>query len=290
MTRPELRRPATRFSRWPLWRDPLVHFLAAGALIFALDGWRGGEEPGAQEARRIVVPVAQVERLAKLWQRTWGRPPSEAELQGAVRDHIRDEIYAREARRLGLDTDDTVIRRRLRQKMEFFLHAQADARQPQADELAAFHRAHQERYTAPAAFSFTQIPLGAADEHAPERAARARARLMAGADPARLGTRLALPRRMEMAAADEVARAFGTGFAEALKDAPPGQWHGPVRSGLGVHLVRLEAHRPARPLALEDARAAVLRDWQAQWRKEAEAAAFEALRAGYEIVIENPAP
>jgi len=98
------------------FREPLLHFLAAGAAIFLLYRLVGGGEEGPRE---IVVSEAQIESLADGFARTWMRPPTAAEIRGLVDDYIREEVYYREAMTLGLDRDDTVIRRRLRQKMEF---------------------------------------------------------------------------------------------------------------------------------------------------------------------------
>lgn len=271
-------------NRRPLWREPLVHFIAAGALIFALDAWRGGADGSAD---RIVVPVAQVERLALVWERTWGRPPTDDELQGVVRDYIKDEIYAREAVKLGLDVDDTVIRRRLRQKMEFFVLAEAEARVPAHEELAAFHASHRERYVAPATYSFDQVYFLPGNAAA---ATAAKAALARGAGAGAPGDRIALPRGMSEAPVPEIARVFGADFAGALDGLPVGDWHGPIQSGRGLHLVRVTASTPARPLTLDQARAAVERDWRADMRTRAEAEAYDALRAGYEIVIETPVP
>ena len=97
--------------------QPLLHFLLIGFLIFVFSAWRGDKVESRSE--NIIVSVSDVVRLASLWQQTWKRVPTEEELQALVRDHIKEEVYYREALALGLDINDTVIRRRLRQKMEF---------------------------------------------------------------------------------------------------------------------------------------------------------------------------
>ena len=102
-------------SRLPIYKQPFIHFMLGGLAIFLFSSLRGESSAGDD---KIIVTVPQVERMAGLWTQTWQRPPSEAELQGLVRDHIKEEVYYREALKLGLDVNDTVIRRRLRQKME----------------------------------------------------------------------------------------------------------------------------------------------------------------------------
>ncbi len=99
-----------------LLREPLVHFFVLGAGIFLLFALVGESDDPLDE---IVVSSGQVDRLVETWQRTWQRPPTSAELEGLIEDYIREEILYREAIAMGLDQDDTIIRRRLRQKMEF---------------------------------------------------------------------------------------------------------------------------------------------------------------------------
>ena len=105
---------------WPgrLVREPLVHFLLLGGLLFG--AWYAfNDQPPISDSNRIVLDEAQVASLAATFQRTWLRLPSHEELAGLVKDRIKEEILYREALALGLDRDDQVIRRRLRQKMEF---------------------------------------------------------------------------------------------------------------------------------------------------------------------------
>jgi hypothetical protein len=112
-----------------LAREPLVHFLGIGALVFALHG-AGETAPTTPGETVITVAPAQVERLAAQFEAAWRRSPSRQEIAALVEDHVREEIYYREALALGVDRDDTVIRRRLRQKMEFLGEGAASALDP----------------------------------------------------------------------------------------------------------------------------------------------------------------
>lgn len=265
----------------PLWRQPLLHFLLAGVVIFTLNAVRGA--PESEGSNRIVITVAQIERLANLWQRTWGRAPSEAELQALVRDHIKEEVYYREALKLGLDVNDTVIRRRLRQKMEFLTTDDAIATADAAT-LTTFYEQNAERYRRSPVFDFTQVYFSAASD-----ASQALATLRSGDDVDNLGETISLP--TTMAGADEagIARTFGSAFYEALNTLEPGVWAGPVVSGFGQHLVRITNKEPAFVPALEDIRAVVENDWLAERSTALRDAAFAMLRAEYDIEIENPA-
>lgn len=266
-----------------LWRQPLVHFLVAGAAIFALNELRDPAETSGNN--RVVVTVAAVERMAGLWQKTWGRPPSEAELQALVRDHIKEEIYYREALKLGLDVNDTVIRRRLRQKMEFLTNTDAETINPDATTLLAFYEENADRYRKSPLFDFEQIYFSGDDD---DRIARALEALRSKADPRSLGDAIGLPPAMTRADEAGIARIFGSEFYAGLQALAPNAWSGPVTSGFGRHLVRITRKDPARRLTLEEARKTVENDWRAQERAASLDRAFQELRAGYEVEIEAP--
>ncbi len=264
-----------------LWREPLVHFLAAGALIFALDAALPRDQA---EGNQIVVSLEQVEQLALLWERTWGRPPTDQELQGSVRDYIKNEVYYREALKLGLDVNDQVIRRRLRQKLEFFVVEESSGQAPSREVLEAWYEEHSQNYLVPAEYTFEQVYFAAIDEG---RIGQALLQLGEGSDPKGIGDRISLPASMTSAPATAVSRTFGDTFAEQLSVTPTGEWSGPIRSGLGTHLVRLTAVTPARPLTFNEARPQVLRDWMADARVAAEEDAYARMRAQYDIRIEG---
>ena len=101
----------------PLRREPLLHCLVLGAALFGLFGLVGKKD--AEAPTKLVIPASRVATLADRFARTWRRPPSEEELQNLVEDYIRDEVFYREGRAVGLDRDDSNVRRRVRQKMEF---------------------------------------------------------------------------------------------------------------------------------------------------------------------------
>lgn len=265
------------------WRQPLVHFLLAGAVIFALNGLRGTPEPAGSQ--RIIVTVAQVERMAGLWQKTWGRPPSEAELQALVRDHIKEEVYYREALKLGLDVNDTVIRRRLRQKMEFLTSADAESIEPTDDALNTFYEQNAETYRRSPIFDFEQVYFALENS---ERAAKALQNLRAGINSADLGDPISLPRTMTRVGEAGISRTFGSEFYRALMTLDPDGWLGPITSGFGQHLVRITQKEPSRLPALADIRATLENDWRAEQRIASLDAVYQVIRADYDVDIEVP--
>lgn len=271
-----------------LLREPLVHFVALGALIFLLYAWLEGP---TRSVDTIVVTAATQDNLAAAFDRAWQRPPTAAELDALIAEHVREELAYREAQRMGLDRDDIVVRRRMRQKVEL-LADEIVAQQPPDDAtLQDWYAARSADYRRPAVLSFRQIYFSAdADPAAAEAAATGllvRLRADAGAvDPALAGDPSLLPPVSSNITEEEVAARFGREFADALVALPPGEWHGPVRSGIGLHLVRVDTRFDGRVPALEDVRPAVERDWFVEARRAALDAHYERLRRQYDVIVE----
>jgi hypothetical protein len=271
-----------------LLREPLVHFLLSGAGLFLLYGLTAAE-PGAR-AERIVVSEAQVASLARIFERTWLRAPLPSELDGLVQDFVDEEILYREALALGLDRDDPVVRRRLRQKMEF-LHADLGGPpEPGEGELTAYLAARPDPFVEPARLSFDQVYVRPDDggTNAGRRAKELLARLRAGEAAETLGDRTLLPGAMERASERDIAAAFGTGFAGDLLRVPSDDWTGPLASSFGLHLVRIRQRTPQRTPALEEIRARVEREWRTEQRAASNAAFLKDLRERYDVEVRMP--
>jgi hypothetical protein len=267
--------------------SPLARFFALGALIFA--AWTALDDaPSAPPGEVIALDPAQARRLALRFEATWRRRPSASELEALMGDWVLEEALVREARALGLDRGDAVVRQRLRQKMIFFAESGADAAKPDDATLRAHMAAHPERFASAPRIAFEQVFLGPAPANGPSVAA-AREALAGGADPAGLGAPTLLPASLELAPASVIESAFGRGFFERLAALEPGVWEGPVPSALGAHLVRITAQEPARTPPFEAVRDRVERDWRAG-RAEAMREAFAAaLLARYRIETPDPA-
>jgi hypothetical protein len=273
-------------------REPVVHFALLGALIFVVAA-AVGERTAGTSPDRIAVTDGRVADLAAAFARTWQRSPTPAELDGLVADWVRDEIFTREARALGLDRDDKVVHRRLREKMEFLIEDAVAGAPPTEEELAAFLAAHAARFRREPRLSFRQVYVNrdrrgtAAAGHA--RTLRIR---LATADPAAdlaaAGDRLMVPPDVEAMPASEVARLFGAGFATALAELEPGRWSAPIESGYGLHVVLLRDRTPGALPALTEIRPAVERELLAARRAQMVEAAYRALRARYDVVVEHP--
>ncbi len=275
-----------------LIREPLLHFLLIGVALFML---YGALNRGRSDAPRdIVVSEARVEALAESFATVWMRPPTPEEIKGLIDDHIAEEIYYREAIAMGLDQDDTVIRRRLRQKIEFISEDAATATEPTDAELRTYLAAHPEKFLEPAELTFVQVYFSTEQrgDQARPSAERLLAELQAGRGPAILaeaGDPTLLPGEMQSASAQVIVNAFGSDFAEQVLAAPVGQWTGPLQSGFGLHLVRVDDRKAGATPAFEQIRPIVVREWQSGQRTEFNKAFLDGLRAKYDIRVEGEA-
>ena len=274
-----------------LMREPLAHFVLLGAGLFAWSALWG--QPGTRN-ERIVVTEAHVSRLIEIFGRTWQRPPTERELQGLVDEHIKEEILYREALAMGLDRDDTIIRRRLRQKMEFLYEDLAAQYDPADEELEAYLAEHVERFRieGPLSFAHVYISIDRRGDKAIDDAKALLARLNrdpeASGDVASLGDRLPLPSNYESTTPSEIAKMFGRAFAERVSGLPVGEWSRPVESGYGLHLVLVSERSEDRMPELAEVREAVTRDWRVREREQTNEDLFQKLRERYHVVVEFP--
>jgi hypothetical protein len=278
-------------SRRSWLREPLLHFLLIGAALFVVFRFVDGGQNAAP--REIVVSEARVEALAENFAKTWMRPPTALEMKGLVDDFIAEEVYYREAIAMGLDRDDTVIRRRLRQKMEFISEDAASTVPPTDAQLQAYLDGHAEKFVRAERLTFQQVFFSS--ERRGEAARREAERLLAGlqagrgpANPAESGDPTLLPPAMESATPQDIANTFGSEFAARLEEAPVGQWAGPFESGYGVHVVRVDRREAGQMPTLAEVRPVVEREWTAEQRRRFSAELLEQLRAKYEVRIEGP--
>ena len=267
-----------------LLREPLLHFLILGALLFGLHHWlRGGSLRAADE---IVLSRGQMQSLEAQFQRVLQRAPTPEERQILVESWIREEIFYREGLAMGLDRDDPIVRRRVAQKLEFIADG-ATAAAPTSAELQAWLDAHADNYRSEPRYTLTQIffDVPRHGEKLDADIAAVRRALDAGKAPA--GDPTLLPQGLDNATASEVKRVFGGAFSEALKTMPVGAWQGPLRSGFGMHLVKLSASDAGRIATLDEVRSEVERDLVNARTTEANAAHYKTLRARYTVRIDS---
>jgi len=273
-------------------REPLLHFLLLGAALFAFNALRSDNALRAGDDR-IVVSRGRVENLIALHTKTWQRPPTAIELRGLVDDFILEEALYREGKALRLDRDDTIIRRRVRQKMEFVVDDIFEQAQPSEAQLEEWLAEHPELYAHPERYRFRQLYLSA-EQHGGRLAtdavkvlAELRA-LPEDADPRGLGDPTLLEHAFADASVQTIVATFGQEFADGLAALPGGEWSGPVPSTYGLHLVRIDGRTLGELPALDEVRAAVVRDWSFTSRETAARRFYDELLARYEVEVDWP--
>lgn len=273
-------------------REPLLHFFILGGILFALFAGLNQQQFDARD--EIVISDARVTNLVATFSNTWQRPPTEQELQGLIDAWVKEEVLYREGLAIGFDRDDPVIRRRIAQKMSFV----ADGMVPEIpgdEELRQWLQNHSEQYEIPPAYTFSQVYFD------PQRHAANLQQVLAGARQSldgeqanssasrTVGDSTLLPGFLEFAPETEITRTYGREFAAALDGMETGVWHGPIRSGYGLHFVNIEEIVPGRVPAMDEVRAALQRDVLSERSQEVNEAFYQSLRERYEIRMEAAA-
>ena len=262
--------------------EPLVHFLIAGGLLFWL---LSGRAPDLGE-RRIVVDPTVAGALVERFYGSFHRLPTPDENDGMIRDYVQDQVYYREALRLGLDQGDEVVVRRMRRKMESLAVADAETAEPDDAVLQALIDQDPAHYSDDPRTSFDQVYLGA--DTSPNRIAANSLLVQARGGKAVPSVPAPLPMHIDSATAAQIAGQFGDEFAITLRRVVPGQWQGPIASGLGLHLVRVTARAARIKPTLASMRQRVTNDWRAAASARAQSDAYTRILRGYDVKIELP--
>ncbi len=269
-----------------LIKEPLLHFLLIGVVLFTAFGLK--QDGNNEAANRILVNAGQINQLSAQFERTRLRPPTDNELTGLIEGYVRDEVYYREARAMGLDQDDPVVRQRMRLKLEFLLEDLASEATPDDAQLTEFMLRQPDKFRQQPRLSFTQVYLN------PDKrqdlsvdAVAILARLNNGAPSEAEGDRTLVGSEYEMAPRFEISRIFGEDFARQIVALEPGDWTGPLISGYGGHLVRVTAKQAGRFPELSEIRKQVEQEYLIEQRRELKNTTYRKLREGYEIVIET---
>lgn len=262
-------------------KEPLLHFFVLGACLFLLFAWLNRGMMQAPD--EVVVDQARVDGLVAQFERVWQRPPSPEEVRGLIDGWVREEILYREGVALGLDVNDSVVRRRVAQKVAFIADGIAP-REPTDVELEQWLQTHADQYRIQPVYELQQVYFDPAKHDADlgDRLQTLASTLDMSTEPPE-GNVTLLPAELLSAGTSEIMRTFGGEFAEALAALPVGEWQGPVLSAYGLHLVRVNAVTPARRPVLEDVRAAVERDWSAAQSEELDEAFYQAVRDRYTV-------
>ncbi len=271
-----------------VFKEPLVIFLLLGGAIFVLFQQVSNDyQPDNDE---ILVTAGHVQSLSLNYEKVWQRSPNAKELEALIQNYIREEIFYREALAFGLDKDDSIVRRRLQQKMEFISEDLASLDKPEEQELQDYLVANKDNYRQPSQYSFRQIYINTSKrgDSAQSDAVALLAKLKEQDSNAKsLGDPLMIKHQFNLETEREIERVLGAQFLLSLSDMPTGSWQGPIRSGFGLHLVRVDERINGRAANLSEVRDQVVRDWGVTKRKQANEMFYENLRKRYKVKVEK---
>jgi PPIC-type PPIASE domain len=272
-----------------LLREPLVHFLLLGAGLFVVYGLTA---PTDDSDRLIEVSQSDIQLLSDRYTKQLGAAPSEDELQHLVKNHIRNEILYLEARRMQLDEKDTIVKRRLVQKLEFLIQDMIVPENPTDETLQAYFDKHIEDYRVPAVASLTQMYFSPDKRPQPQQDASSVLKKILGGEQGYEQAREESDRSpvgsvLMQQDMSRLNRQLGTRFVDQLQalDTDSRDWQGPIESGYGIHLVQINEWQASRLPDFEDVKNAVARDWLRQAREEANESYYKTLKDQYTIQV-----
>tara|TARA_B110000285_G_C15142065_1_gene631513 strand:+ start:7316 stop:8221 length:906 start_codon:yes stop_codon:yes gene_type:complete len=286
-------------------KEPLLHFLLLGGALFALFSFMGTDDgiaaddsanQGSATARfiskDITVTQGQIESFIAQFTKVWQRSPTEKELKGLIDQYIREEVMYRQALELELDKDDALVRRRMRQKLEFMTEDISSLSEPTEQDLTKYLEAKPKPYRLESKLTFKQVYLDSnkrkttidSDVQALLTSLRAAG---ASADISQLGDRLMIEQAYTATSQRDIARIFGKEFSWDILKLETGSWQEPIRSGFGLHLIYISERIDGRPPKLSEVRDAVARDWSSMKRKKDNEAIYEKWRNRYTVTVEK---
>lgn len=263
----------------------MLHFALIGGLVFILFATFNAEREAPAEI--ILISPERIDQLATGFSSVWKRMPTQGEIDHLIEEDIREEVYYREALTLGLDQNDTIVRRRMRQKMEFLIDTSTNLLAPAAGELETYFDENQQDYGRQPRLALEQIYLGAAPE--PQMIDRALKALQSGSstDLSELAKNSLLPAQLGLSVESAVDGVFGKGFFGLILDFVPGEWAGPVTSAYGVHVVRILDKLPPRTPPLVEIRDIVSRNWRESKAQKIRELDYDSRRKNYTIEIQQ---
>src|SRR5271165_3046915 len=278
----------------PWLREPLLHFLLLGVALFAIYGYMHRGRGGFESSRQIKLSLDELAQMDMYFESQWHRQPTAAEFQAMVEDKVREEVLYREALAMSLDKDDTIVKRRMAQKMQFLAEDVAAAHEPSTAELKAWFEKNSNKFALPSRYSFRHLYFSPdkRGKNAQDDATKALAKIAGQPEDSKLAVSLADPFMFQDyygdRAPEALAKEFGPQFVVALEKLKPGSWQGPVESGYGWHLVYIDTVIPGRIPAFEEMEPDVKTAWLAEQKRQAWQKAYTEMRAKYTVLLPNP--
>ncbi len=272
------------------FREPLVHFIILGGLLFA--GHSLWQRHVSKADYTIIVSPDEMQRQATIFAGENRRQPTDEDLQALLFAYVEEQALMREASRMGLGSDDTIIRRRLAQKMRFMIEDVDAPQEPDEPVLEAWFEANINKFAVPEKRSFSHIYFSP-EKHGKNLDINIKKvrDIIDDAEWKTLGDPFMLERSFTKLSTIDVSRLFGADFAVGVFNAPTEDlesvWQGPIDSAFGRHLVRINLSVPKSVPELSEVRPAVIRAWQDETQRDANGKRLKDLIQKYKVVVED---
>jgi peptidyl-prolyl cis-trans isomerase C len=275
-------------------REPLLQFLLLGAVLFAADTYVNRGRGGVEPSRQLTLTLDDLRQLTLYFQSQWRRPPTADEFNAMIEDRIQEEILYREGLAMGLDKDDTIVKRRLAQKVRFLAEDVASAHEPTTVELQAWFAKNAQKFTLPGRISFRHVYFSPdrRGQRVRNDAVEALAKVAGEPEESQAAPlradRFMFQEYYSDRSAEQLAKEFGPQFAHEIFTLKNGAWQGPIESGYGWHLVFVQSITPGRVPALEEIESDVRTAWLSDQKEQAWRKAYREMRAKYAVLLPRP--
>jgi peptidyl-prolyl cis-trans isomerase C len=275
-------------------REPLLHFLVIGLVLFGFYAYVNRGRSASASPRQILLSLDELATMTAYFESQWHRPPTPQEFQAMVEDKIKEEVLSREGLAMGLDKDDTIVKRRMAQKVQFLTEDVAAAHEPSTAELKTWFEKNSGKFALPSRYGFRHVYFSPDKRgtNAHDDATKALARIAGQPEDSPLIVSAADRFMFQDYYGDRtpsaIAKEFGPQFAVALEKVQPGSWQGPIESGYGWHLVFVDTVIPGRVPAFEEVESEVKTSWLGEQKAQAWQKAYQMMRARYTVLL--PAP
>lgn len=277
------------FSQW--LREPFFHFIVIGVLLFGLYEYRAANA-GSRTGNDIRITAGMIDDLSEQWRKQNGSEPGSTVLDELIESLVYQEVLLREAKRLGLDENDTIVRRRLVQKMEFLSANLSQMQRPDEQTLLSYFEQNRQNYQVPERRSLIHIYFSTEKrgEQASGDAALVLTELQREAtslEPTTAGDNFILQNNYPNISERRLGQIFGRQFAQTVFTLELGQWQGPIASEYGMHLVRVDHSSASYLPELAEVREKVIDDFMQTQLVALRQQSYDAMRERYQVSVEN---
>ena len=261
-------------------QEPLLHFAVAGSLLFFyLSSTDTTTKP------QVVITEGKIKHLRAQFAKTRQREPSKDELKALIDNQIQLDLSFEQGVQMGLVENDSIIKRRVKQKIEFMLNDSIASIEPSKEELQSYLDAHKDTYMIEPIYDFEHIYINP-EKHENTDAHIAKLQMMILNDVYEgSGDSIMLERTFTQITTAQIARLFGRKFSKSLDSVALGSWQGPVKSGYGLHLVKIDKKIPSHLATLDEVEATIKRDYRDKAQKKAIDEFYDGLKTHYSITV-----